>query len=123
VPYITNSQVTNTGQTINSVSYTQAGARFRVSGKTGGGADNIALNLDIQMTTLSDGGVPISTNVKAPLFRTVTLAHKGAVAAKQPFVVVSADATNVDDKGKAVAYVARVVLGVPQGEAAPARVP
>jgi hypothetical protein len=124
VPYITNSQVTNTGQTINSVSYTQVGAVFNVAGKTGAGADSIALNLDIQVSALTEGGgVPISTNVHAPLFRTVTMTHKGTVTAKQPFVVVSADAMNVDDKGKAVAYIARVVLGAPQGDVTPARAP
>jgi hypothetical protein len=123
VPYITNSQTTNTGQTINSVSYTQVGAQYGIAGKVIGGGENVALNMDISVSAMSEGGVPISTNVNAPMFRTATMAHNGTVTAKQPFVVLTVDAANADGKGKAVAYVARVTLGVPQVDAGAGRGP
>jgi hypothetical protein len=116
VPYVTNSQTTSTGQVINSVSYTQVGAFFNVAGKKGGG-ETVVLDLTIQLSGITEGGVAISTMVAAPMFRTATLVHKGTVTARQPFVLMSADATNVDGNGKAVAYIARVTLGVPEGAA------
>ena len=120
IPYITNSQITNTGQTINSVSYTQVGALFNIAGKAGAGG-NIELDLGIQVSANSESGVPISTKVNAPIFRTVTMARKGPVEARVPFVVVSVDAANGDAAGKAVAYIARVTLGAPQSAVGPAR--
>ena len=112
LPYFTNSQITRTGETINSVSYTSAGAMFNIAGKAGAGG-RIELDLGIQVAAMSDG-VAISANVKAPIFRTVTLLRKGPVEARQPFVVLSVDAASVDQDGKAVAYIARVTLGAPQ---------
>jgi hypothetical protein len=112
-PYVTNSQITQTGQTINSVSYTQIGTLFTIAGKAGAGGE-IELDLSIQVSAISDSGTPISTNVNAPMFRSAMIARKGPVEAKVPFVVVSVDAANVDAKGNAVAYIARVTLGAPQ---------
>jgi hypothetical protein len=109
MPYITNSQITNTGQAINSVSYTQVGAIFKITGKTST-PTAIELDLGIQMSTMSEG-TAISDKVKAPMFRNTTLSYKGPVAARQPFVVISADAASVESSGKAVAYIARVTLG------------
>jgi hypothetical protein len=110
VPYITNSQITNTGQAINSVSYTQVGAIFSISGKTST-PNAVELDLGIQVSTLSEGTTAISDTLKAPMFRNTTLSYKGPVAARQPFVVISADAASVAPAGKAVAYIARVTLG------------
>ena len=69
--------------------------------------------MTIQVSSMSDG-VPISANVKAPIFRLANLARKGPVEARQPFVVLSVDAASLDSDGKAVAYIARITLGAPQ---------
>ncbi len=111
-PYITNSQVTTSGQTINSVAYRQMGAIFNVAGRTIA-PDKIELDLSIQVSSLAEGATPIAGTVKAPVFRSATLAHKAPVAARKPFVVVSVDAASVDANGKAVAYIARITLGPP----------
>ncbi len=121
-PYVTNSQITNTGQTINSVSYRQIGTIFSIAGKTGAGG-GIELDLSIQVAAMSASGTPISTNLNAPMFRTTMMARKGPVEARVPFVVVSVDAANVDGNGKAVAYIARITLGAPQSDPGPATIP
>ncbi len=133
-PYVTNTQVTASGQTINSISYRSTGAIFSLAGKangspvvltadptrprtftnTSGPPGRMELDLSIQVSSLSEGTTAISSTVKAPVFRNATMSHKGIVTANQPFVVISADGATVDNNGKAVAYIARVVVGAPQ---------
>jgi hypothetical protein len=113
VPYITNSANTQRGDTINTVSYARIGAIYSLLGKSTG-TDSITLDLAVQISTLSEGYIPVSGDVKAPLFRNSQMVYKGPVTPKQPFVVISVDAAARDSKGKAVAYIARVTLGTPQ---------
>jgi hypothetical protein len=113
VPYITNSQVTSRGESINTVAYTSVGAVFNLAGKTDDkGA--IALDLSVQVSGLSEGAVTISAAVKAPAFRVTQMSYKGSATPRQPFVVISVDASTTDANGKAVAYLARITLGEPQ---------
>ena len=112
-PYVTNSQITSTGQTVNSVSYTQIGTIFSIAGKAGANG-SIELDMTIQVSTLSASGTPVLANLNAPMFRTAMMARKGPVEEKVPFVVVSVDAANVDAQGNAVAYIARITLGAPE---------
>jgi hypothetical protein len=112
MPYVTNSQVTSTGQIINSVAYTNVGARFDLRGKTVGA--NVELDLAVQISSLSEGTVKISNTVTAPYFRTIQLTRKGLAKPKQPFVVLAVDAASTDAAGKAVASIMRVVLGTPE---------
>jgi hypothetical protein len=109
-PYVTNSQINNKGDVINSVAYTALGATFTLSGKAKG-AGNVDLNLIVQVGTLTDGGVAIAANVSAPYFRSAVMDHKGLVKTGQPFVLVSADGAALDAEGKAVAYISKVTLG------------
>ena len=102
VPYITNSQVTNTGQTINSVTYREVGAIFNVSGKAS--TSSMELDLSIQVSVIGDNGVAITDTVKAPMFRSSTMEHRGEATPGQPFVLMSVDAASTDDHGQAVAY-------------------
>jgi hypothetical protein len=111
-PYITNSQVNARGQAINSVAYTQTGAILELLGKESGGA--VEVDLRIRLTQMGDAGVPVGGEIKAPNFRTATLMRKAPVKPKQPFVIMSVDASSPDANGKAVAYFARVVLGAPE---------
>ena len=113
VPVVTNSQTTAAGHVINSVRYQSTGAAFSIAGKSGG-PDKLECDLKIELSTISGNAQKGASNVSASLFRTATLSHKGAVHAKRPFVILSADAANTDDSGKAVAYVARIVLGTPE---------
>lgn len=115
-PIVTNTRVTEKGQTINSVQYRSSGAMFHVAGKAGapGAGSPVDLDLTIDVAVPSSDGVAIANNMKAPLFRNVTLSHKGPVQPGKPFIVVSVDGGAVDADGKAVAYIGRITLGEPQ---------
>lgn len=112
MPYVTNSQTTAKGDVINTVMYSNTGANFSIAGKSTA-SNSIELDLNIQVSTLSEGNTQISADVKAPIFHTVSLSRKGPVAPRTPFVVISVDAATADPSGKAVAYIARVTLGKP----------
>jgi hypothetical protein len=113
MPYITNSQTDNTGKVINSVAYTSVGAIISIRGipKASG---SIELDTFVQVSTITQGGVAISEKVKAPYFRVANMAFKGPVQPNKAFVLISADGATLDADGKAVAYIAKVTLGVPQ---------
>jgi hypothetical protein len=111
-PYVTSSNVTASGNTINTVAYSDVGMVFDVAGKTAPGG--IEVDLKIQVSSLAEGTTEISKGVKAQMFRRSVMSHKGIVEANKPFVVVSVDAASLDAGGKAVAYIARVTLGAPQ---------
>ncbi|HVT79495.1 MAG TPA: hypothetical protein VHM90_02470 [Phycisphaerae bacterium] len=115
MPYVTNSQVTNTGQTINSVGYTSVGAIFDVIGKLG---DNgmINLQLSVQVSAMdTSSGVQIAPGVNAPLARRAILQQDDQVQPEKPFMTMTADGGAPDKDGNAVVYVARMTLGKPQG--------
>jgi hypothetical protein len=114
VPIVTNSRVTDKGQTVNTVQYQSTGALISLAGKAAGqgGGD---LDLSIQVSSSADGGAAISDKIKAPVMRRATLSHKGPFEARKPFVVLSVDAGSADKDGRAVAYVGRVTMGEPQG--------
>jgi hypothetical protein len=111
-PYVVSQQVTNRGQTINTVGYTQTGATFNLAGKIDR-PDSIELDLGIQVSTMSEG-VAITSKANAPLYRNVQMVHKAIVTVRQPFVVISADGASRDGADKAIVYIARVTLGAPQ---------
>jgi hypothetical protein len=119
VPIVTNTRVTDKGQTVNTVQYASTGALFSIAGKAAGAAGGGGeVDLNIQVSSSGDASAAISDKVKAPLMRRATLSHKGPFEARKPFVVVSVDAGSADKDGKAVAYIGRVTLGEPQGQAA-----
>jgi beta-lactamase regulating signal transducer with metallopeptidase domain len=112
-PFVTGSRSDATGRAINTIQYQQTGAIFMIAGKTNA-FGKVDLDLQIQLSTTASTAADIAPNVKASLFRTATMLHKGDVTAKTPFVVLSADAATTDENGKAVVYIARITLGVPQ---------
>jgi len=112
-PIVTSSRMDNNGRALNSIQYQQTGANFAIAGKHDD-ADRIECDLQIQLSAVAASSEEIAPNVKASLFRTATMSHKGAVRAKEPFVVLSADAASADENGKAVVYIARITLGAPQ---------
>jgi hypothetical protein len=112
-PYVTGSTTGRNGQVVNTVSYSSVGALFDLAGKAGTDG-RMVVDLSIQVSTLTEGNTAISNDVKAPVFRRVTMSRKGLVEANKPFVVISIDAATPDPDGKAVAYIARVTVGSPQ---------
>lgn len=117
VPVVTSTSTGRNGQPIQSYQYMSVGALFNLAGKAGagGGSD---MDLNIQVAAVSDVLWAIDKGVNAPVMRTATLSHKGDFRPGKPFVLVSVDASSTDKDGKAVAYVARVVVGEPQAPAA-----
>jgi hypothetical protein len=113
VPFVTSSRQSDRGQAINTIQYQNVGALFTVAGKAGapGGTD---LDLRIEVSSSSEGGVEISDKVKAPIIRKANISRKGPFQPRKPFVVLSVDASSVDKDGKAVAYIGRVTVGEPQ---------
>jgi hypothetical protein len=111
VPVVTNSRLTDRGQTINSYSYQRTGAHFTVAGKSDPGG--VSVDLGIEVSSAADS-VAVGDKAKAPVTRRATLSHKGPVEPHKPFVVLSVDAGSADKDGKAVAYVARVTFGEPK---------
>ena len=87
VPYITNSQITNTGQTINSVSYTQVGIVLDVTPHVN--PDGVVtMYVQPQVSQLDAGsGVPISSNVNAPTFTTRQAAAQVAIRNGETIVI------------------------------------
>jgi beta-lactamase regulating signal transducer with metallopeptidase domain len=112
-PFITGSRTDANGHAINTVTYQQTGAIFTIAGRSQA-AGKVDLDLQIQLSTTASSSAEIAPNVKASLFRTATMSHKGDVDAKTPFVLVSADAATTDENGNAVVYIARITLGIPQ---------
>jgi len=113
MPFITSARLGEKGQAINSVSYQSIGAAFSLAGDAGA-TGTIDLDLNIQLSSISEGATAIAANVKAPVFRRATISHKGPVQPRKPFVVVSIDAGSGDGNGKAVAFIGRITMGEPQ---------
>ena len=115
VPVVTNSRLTDKGQTISSVAYQRTGAHFTVAGKSDPGGVNVDLGIEV-----ASAGDSVAVGDKAmapPVMRRATLSHKGPVEPHRPFVVLTVDAGSVDKDGRAVAYVARITFGEPKQSA------
>ena len=106
------SRVTQTGQRIHAVMYRDVGAILKIAGWPQGG--DLRVHLSIELSSVSDSAVKIGRNVPAVVYRRATLTHNGPVRPGRAFAIVSVDANSRDAEGKAVGYVARVVLGKPQ---------
>ncbi len=67
MPFITNTRVGDKGQVMNTVQYQSIGASFSLAGSAGA-TGTIDLDLNIQVSSISDGGAVIAENVKVPCF-------------------------------------------------------
>jgi hypothetical protein len=112
VPIVTSNTMTATGRLVSNYSYQSVGAHFSLAGKAGPGAS--VLDLSIQVSSTSDTTTTVGDGVAVPVMRNATMVHKGAFQPKKPFVVMSVDAGALDKDGKALAYIARVVVGEPE---------
>ena len=113
-PFVSNSRITDAGQTINSVQYSSIGAIFGIAGRPVRARD-WKLTCALSSRHIPTCATTISNTVRMPMFRKATMSHKGIVQAQQPFVLMSIDASSLDANGKAVAYVTRVTLGAARG--------
>lgn len=112
-PMITNTRKTDSGQTISTVQYQQVGAVFQISGgppPKDSKRKGIDASVKIELSTLSDTGVHVATEVTAPAIRSISLTHNGPVEYGRPFVILSVNSTSKDAAGNAVAYVCRGVF-------------
>ena len=94
------------------------GAVFDLLAKEGD-AGTINLLMSIDASILVEVSTPGTATAHAPVVRTAKIYQQRFVAPDRPFLFVNADAATLDANGKAVAFIARVILGAPQSPAAP----
>jgi hypothetical protein len=110
-PMVTNSRLTDRGQKINTVQYNSVGAIVDFKAERVG-PRQLQVTSTIEMSAKTDSAVEISPGVNSGVIRKATMSLKGAVELGKPSVLISADASSRDKDGKAIVYVARLVLGV-----------
>jgi hypothetical protein len=113
VPYITNTQVSNTGQEINSVAYTNIGAILDMIA-TGGPQGQIEVEIAPQVSTLTEGGLQISEKIRAPKFQVFQQQFHANVRAGEPFLITATNGGAPDADGNAVMFVWRITLDSPK---------
>jgi len=109
-PTVTNTRMTDRGQRINSVQYNSVGAIVEFKAERSG-PRQLRVTSTIEMSTRTESPVKISDGVSSPVIRKATLSLKGPVELGETSVLISADAASLDKDGKAVVYVARLVVG------------
>ena len=109
-PFVRATRLSETGRRINMVRYESVGAVLNIAGSSGpdGG---ISAELGLEMSAFTESAVNISAQRPARVVRKVVMGYKGMMRPGAPVVIVSADAASLDAEGKAVAYIARIVLG------------
>lgn len=115
VPFVMAARPTQTGQVIRTVRYEQMGAEFNVAGKpvTDVEAPVMRVQIDVEISAISDSGAHVSEKVPARVMRKVTLAHRGAVTLGRPITMMSMDSSAPAKDERAVAFVVRIVLDAP----------
>jgi hypothetical protein len=109
-PYITGATVGRNGQSINSISYSDIGTLISITGRAGSGG-RVELDLHVDLTAMTSSSKTITLDVKAPLFRHVSISRKGTIESGKALVAMTIDASAPDPDGKALAYVAWVKVG------------
>jgi formylglycine-generating enzyme len=118
VPIVTGSRTTDDGRVVSTVMYQQSGAMINIAGQVAAGG-RLDVNLDIELSVLTDNPADAATDAPTPQMRRVTMAQKGLTDPGKPVVTLSADATFLDSTGKAVAYVTRFTLSQPSAATKP----
>jgi hypothetical protein len=111
-PMVTNTRMTASGQSLNSVTYQQVGliVNFAASAPPKGSPrKGLDVQVNFQMSALADSGVEISPKVKASSIRTMHLNHSETPRFGKPVVLLSVSAPS-GDKVPPVAYVVRYVF-------------
>lgn len=108
-PMVTNTRMTDKGQRINTVQYSSVGAIVDFKAERAG-PRLLQVNANIEVSAKTESGVEISPGVNSSVIRRATLSLKGPAELAKPTVLLSGDASSRDKDGKAVVYLARVVL-------------
>lgn len=109
-PMVTGSRVTDRGQRTNSVQYNSVGATIEFKAQRTG-AQELQVTSTVEMSTKTDSPVEVAEGVSSPVIRKTAMSLKGPVQVGKPSVLISADAASRNKDGKAVVYIARMVLG------------
>ncbi|HVT79494.1 MAG TPA: M56 family metallopeptidase [Phycisphaerae bacterium] len=118
VPYATASRIDARGQTTNMVAQMQTGFYLDFAGRPRG-VNGIDLDMRIGISAVTEGTVVIAGGVNAPIVRRPILMYAGSVELGKAFVAASASGEPVDTDGKAVAYIARIVMSRAGKDATP----
>ena len=110
-PTVTSSRMTDRGQRMNTVQYNSVGAIVEFKAERTG-PRQLQVTSTIEMSTKTESPVQMSEGITSSVIRKTTMSLKGPVELGKPSVLISADAASRDRDGKAVVYVARLVLGV-----------
>jgi hypothetical protein len=113
-PMVTGSRLTDRGQRLNTVQYNSVGAIVEFKAERIG-PRQLQVTSTIEMSTKTDSPVEVSAGFASSVIRKTTMSLKGPVELGKPSVLISADAASRDKDGKAVVYVARLVLGATAG--------
>ena len=109
-PRVINTRLTDRGQRMNTVEYKSLGAILEFKAERIG-PRQLQVTSTIEMSTKTESGVEAAPGLSHDVIRKTTMSLKGPVELGKPTVLISADAASRDKDGKAVAYVARMVLG------------
>ena len=109
-PMVTSSRVTDRGQKVNTVQYNSVGAIVVFKGERMS-PRQLEVTSTVEMSTRTESAVQISEGVTSSVIRRTNMSLKGPVELGKPSVLISADASSRDKDGKAIVYVARLVLG------------
>jgi hypothetical protein len=112
-PYITRSTTDAAGKAVNLVRYAPAGANFSITGRPVS-ADSMDLWTHIELSTLTETNQALSPTVNASMLHNVTLAHSGLIKTLKPFAISGINASALDRDGNAIAFIARIKVGLPQ---------
>lgn len=115
MPVVMGSRVTETGRAISTVRYQQAGAILRIAGASSGSSLQVAMDLEVSNVT---EGPAHAGGEATSITRRAVMGCTGPAGDRSPIVLVSADAGSPGPDGRAVAYVAHVLLGSPAADTA-----
>jgi hypothetical protein len=109
-PFVTASRLDVKGQEINTVMYHSLGAILKIAGRVedGGG---IRTGLDLNIASAADAKPAAPPLPAFAAIHHAALAYKDLATPGRPFVIAATSAGAPDGEGKAVGFVARIVLG------------
>lgn len=109
-PTVTNTRVTDRGQTLSRIEYSSLGAIVAFNAERTG-PRGLRVTCTIELSAKSDGPAANSGGMTHPVIRRANMSLKGPVELGETSVLISADASSLDKDGNAVVYVARLVVG------------
>jgi hypothetical protein len=112
-PMVTGSRRMDSGPAINTISYQEVGLIVTLAANPpapDAPRKQPAVQVNFELSTMSDGGVEIAPSVKASRFRNLQLSHSETPRFGRPMVLLHVAATPGDEKAPPTAYVVRYVF-------------